>query len=349
MNKNILFLIVLSIALFIAGIVNFNNINSYLLKSFEHRHSSRYILKINYFIQNTINAIFVAKNSNDFTNAVINYDLTIGYFQSTKLFDNQTEQNLLLKLQQGHELLDNLHEQPNQMKIDELITLLQNLTNELLELESQNWSKLSDFDSMVTTKIDYSKYSFLTIMILLFIFTIITYYIIFKKRALEDELLNERELFKQGSVVLFKWRNDEHWSIEFVTQNVFNLTGYTHEEFYQNVQYAQLIHADDLQTVQQEVGDEVSKKSSHFNHQPYRIITKNGETKWVLDQTKIVYDKDKNVTHFLGYVIDITELQNYRIELEERVIKEVNLRREKEKLLIHQSKIADMTNMIQSI
>ncbi|MBN2826255.1 MAG: ABC transporter substrate-binding protein [Campylobacterales bacterium] len=115
-------------------------------------------------------------------------------------------------------------------------------------------------------------------------------------------------LFEHGDSVLFKWRNDKGWSIEYVSSNVVNLPGYTKEEFItQKIAYAQCIYSDDLPHVTQEVANAKQSRNSFFKHDPYRIVTQSGEIKWVLDYTVLSRDSEGMITHFLGYLIDITQ------------------------------------------
>src|SRR5690349_20447999 len=46
-----------------------------------------------------------------------------------------------------------------------------------------------------------------------------------------DARLQERLLFSIGPVVVFRWRNAEGWPVEYVSQNVGELTGYTADAF----------------------------------------------------------------------------------------------------------------------
>ena len=43
---------------------------------------------------------------------------------------------------------------------------------------------------------------------------------------------------------------------------------------------------------------------------PYRLITRNGDTVWVLDTTTIVRDDHGNISHYLGYLVDISVQKN---------------------------------------
>jgi diguanylate cyclase (GGDEF)-like protein/PAS domain S-box-containing protein len=134
-----------------------------------------------------------------------------------------------------------------------------------------------------------------------------------KQKAEQDILLS---LFDLSDAVLIKWNNDENWSINFVSKSAQKLLGYSQATLENNsVKYADCIHNDDLQRVTQEVQDAIENRAYFFEHEPYRIITKDGDIKWVLDSTVVVRDAKDEITHFVGYITDITELKNNEIEL----------------------------------
>ncbi len=136
-----------------------------------------------------------------------------------------------------------------------------------------------------------------------------------EERTKEQNVL--LSLFDLGDAVLFKWRNDENWSVEYVSRSVEKLLGYTPKEFIEgSIQYAQCIHPDDLPRVIKEVEDAVSKKLYFFTHEPYRVITKDKSIKWIHDSTVIVRDENKEVINFVGYLTDITELKESEIKLQ---------------------------------
>lgn len=125
-------------------------------------------------------------------------------------------------------------------------------------------------------------------------------------------------LFDKGDLVLFKWKNDDNWSVEYVSESVEKLLGYSKEEFLKNnITYASCIHKDDLLHVIKEVKNEV-KSDTLYKHLPYRIITKEGKEKWILDYTYAIKDEEGNITHFIGYISDISSAKNLEIELREQ-------------------------------
>ncbi|MEA3353260.1 MAG: PAS domain-containing protein, partial [Campylobacterota bacterium] len=139
-------------------------------------------------------------------------------------------------------------------------------------------------------------------------------------------------LFDKADSVLFKWNNDENWSVSHVSQSVTKLLGYTQEEFTNGkIVYAQCIHKDDMDYVIEEVTEASSTNKDYFKHKPYRLIAKDGTTKWVLDYTVMLRDDKGDITHYIGYINDITQ------------------EKESEKLIAEQSKHVAMGEMIGNI
>ena len=129
-----------------------------------------------------------------------------------------------------------------------------------------------------------------------------------KAEALAQQQKNLLSLFDKGDSVLFKWKNTATWDVEYVSANIFNLLKSTKEDFKSgHIAYASCIHPDDIGTVEEEVITALEKNSDFFKHTPYRVLTKDGETKWILDYTVTQKDNQGNITHFIGYLIDVTE------------------------------------------
>lgn len=115
----------------------------------------------------------------------------------------------------------------------------------------------------------------------------------------------ERNLFEGGPVVVFKWRAVEGWPVEWVSSNISQF-GYTSAEFVNNtLLYAQIVHPEDLNRVAEVVAAYTEQGVETFT-QEYRLLRKNGQYCWVYDYTRVVRDAAGHVTHYLGYVIDIT-------------------------------------------
>ena len=137
-----------------------------------------------------------------------------------------------------------------------------------------------------------------------------------KRKQAEEALRQAYNIINRSPTVVFVWKNAEGWPVEFVSDNVVELFGHTAEEFTSGkVSYATTVHPDDLERVAQEVitySKEEDRKE--FSHDPYRIITKNGEIKWLDDMSSIRRDEKGDITHYEGIVLDISDKKQAEIE-----------------------------------
>jgi hypothetical protein len=135
-----------------------------------------------------------------------------------------------------------------------------------------------------------------------------------KRKEIEIELKqtnqslhNERQIFTQGNAVIFKWKNSENWLVEYVSPNIESIFGFTPDEM-QSPQfiYSNFIFPDDLERIASEVERFSKPKINSFEHEPYRVVAKNGKIHWVLDYTIIIRNDNGEIINYLGYLVDIT-------------------------------------------
>jgi PAS domain S-box-containing protein len=149
-----------------------------------------------------------------------------------------------------------------------------------------------------------------------------------EKHHIATLLQRERDMFLHGPVVTFTWQNKENWPVERVSKNVINFLGYEAEDFLNgSTLYASCIHPEDLQRVMTEATTSSSDNTESFSHLPYRLITRNGETVWVLGTTSIVRDDHGNISHYLGYLVDISVQKNQEQLVLDAVKQQERLRR----------------------
>ncbi len=123
-------------------------------------------------------------------------------------------------------------------------------------------------------------------------------------------LEQERNMFINGPVAVFKWQNKEGWPVEYVSPNIEQISGYSREEFMSGeIAYAALIPQADIGRVTEEVVAFGASGVSEFQHEPYRLKRKDGREIWIADYTTILRNDDGEITHYLGYVIDSTDRQ----------------------------------------
>ncbi|MFW6095390.1 MAG: PAS domain S-box protein, partial [Bacteroidota bacterium] len=107
------------------------------------------------------------------------------------------------------------------------------------------------------------------------------------------------------------------WPVEFVTENAIQLFGYTAANFLSGkINFKNIIHPDDRERIVNELVQYSDEKDREAFTQEYRILTKNGEVKWVDDRTWIERDIHGNITHFKGILLDITERKKAENQLQ---------------------------------
>ncbi|MDH3353898.1 MAG: PAS domain S-box protein [Chromatiales bacterium] len=137
-----------------------------------------------------------------------------------------------------------------------------------------------------------------------------------ERREIERQLKEEQNLFVGGPLVIFKWKNAAGWPIEYVSENVKDILGYSSEEFVSGeVSYANIIHKEDVELVASEVSAADTEGRDYFEHTPYRIMHEDGHVIWLNDHTTIIRNSKGNATHFLGYVSDTTRNEKAKNEL----------------------------------
>jgi len=124
----------------------------------------------------------------------------------------------------------------------------------------------------------------------------------------KDNIDMDMEVFNYGPIVIFKWKNEDGWPVEYVSGNVGINFGYTADSFIsEKLNYASIIHPQDLNAVRSEVEEYVRNNQFFIIHKPYRIINFKGEIRWISDYTTILKNDDGEVIGFLGYIYDITD------------------------------------------
>ena len=113
----------------------------------------------------------------------------------------------------------------------------------------------------------------------------------------------------------FRVDNDGELTHDWVTGALARITGFTVEELTAKGGWEAMIYPDDISIPMGQLKTLLGGKTSIVE---YRIIHKNGETRWMRDYGIPVWSDEINrVTHIYGAVQDITDRKHYEKELEE--------------------------------
>ncbi len=126
-------------------------------------------------------------------------------------------------------------------------------------------------------------------------------------------------IISRNPVVIFLWKNTTGWPVEFVSENVKQVFGYTSEELISGeISYSEIIHPDDLDRVVKEVAAYSEEKTKKEFNKEYRIVTKQGKVKWVDDRTYIRRDEKGMITYYQGTILDITKRKKTEEQIREQ-------------------------------
>ena len=169
-----------------------------------------------------------------------------------------------------------------------------------------------------------------------------------QRKKLTKELQYVDLLVEYGRIVIFKWKYDEELSIEYISKSI-NSYGYLASDFEeQKVKYFDLVYKNDIKELKEDIEKAIKNDEQSFT-KVHRVKDKNGEIRWVFNRTIFLKDDFGKVTHLYGYVNDITQMKLTEEELKQKVEEEVEKNTEKDRILVHQSKLAAMGEMLGNI
>ena len=110
-------------------------------------------------------------------------------------------------------------------------------------------------------------------------------------------------------------KDNENWSIQYISDGVYDLTGYKPEELISNrvLYYSMMINEEDRKNAKEIISKALEvKKPYQIN---YRIITADKKHKWVWEQGQGVYSTGGELIATEGFITDITDKKLYEEEI----------------------------------
>lgn len=103
---------------------------------------------------------------------------------------------------------------------------------------------------------------------------------------------------------VFVWRlapND--WPVEYVSDNVKQVLGYTADDFISGrASWLGITYPEDIPRLETEVARYMANGERKWS-QEYRLITRSGEIRWFSDQNLALADSQGNITHIQSIII----------------------------------------------
>jgi PAS domain S-box-containing protein len=183
-----------------------------------------------------------------------------------------------------------------------------------------------------------------------------------ERDRLTETLRKANMVLENSPVALFRCKATPGWPVELVSRNVVQF-GYTPEEFLTGERtYASIVYHRDLGKMIAETEKYSAKGKDQWVHE-YRIVTRDGDIRWITDEKVCERNEKGEITHYEGVVIDVTErrkaeeqliaqkiqLRELNDTLEERVQAEVKKNREKDVMLIQQNRQATLGEILDHI
>jgi PAS domain S-box-containing protein len=114
---------------------------------------------------------------------------------------------------------------------------------------------------------------------------------------------------------IYRHWNEAGWPLEFVKGSSESVTGYTTDELESDITLAEkIIHPEDREYVEQGVEDGLEADGTY--ELTYRIITKEGDLRWIWERGKVVDDPVTGDEMLDGFITDVTERKEHERELQ---------------------------------
>ena len=125
--------------------------------------------------------------------------------------------------------------------------------------------------------------------------------------------------------IVFSCANDSEWSMTYLSEGCFTLTGYTSEELIGNRQdsYNSNIYTADLTKVLEAIETAIALQQPYVVE--YRIQTKSGQEKWLWEKGSGVFNSQGEVLGLEGFITDITERKQAEVEIRSALEREKEL------------------------
>jgi PAS domain S-box-containing protein len=125
--------------------------------------------------------------------------------------------------------------------------------------------------------------------------------------SLQESEEQYRTLVDNIPGVNYRCRCDEHWTMEFISDEIENLSGYPATDFIQNKvrSYASIINSEDQKISDRIALESIARKEPYTIE--YRIIAADGTVRWCYENGQGIFNEQGELYYLDGVIVDITE------------------------------------------
>src|SRR5215203_2525368 len=134
------------------------------------------------------------------------------------------------------------------------------------------------------------------------------------ERKLREAEQRYRTLIEQGPAVIYIQEIGSPDSAIYMSPQIEELTGYSPEECKNPALRWDMVHPDDREWLQAE-DDRTGEPGQLFTTE-YRVVHRDGSTKWVRNEAVLTEDKMSGTRYWQGFMLDITERKRFEEALE---------------------------------
>ncbi|WP_166838950.1 PAS domain-containing protein [Rheinheimera pleomorphica] len=140
-----------------------------------------------------------------------------------------------------------------------------------------------------------------------------------EQKQAEQDLKASRDQFQALVAnipgITYRCKADKDWTMLFMSGSIDPLSGYPASDFINNSirSYASVIHPEDQSRLELDVNSAIAEKRNWLLQ--YRVLHKDGTTRWVEERGQAEYNEDGEVICLDGFILDITEEKSLKQQL----------------------------------
>jgi sigma-B regulation protein RsbU (phosphoserine phosphatase) len=130
----------------------------------------------------------------------------------------------------------------------------------------------------------------------------------------EEALRLAEVIIERSPAVLFRRLSGAHPRLVYVSSNIRRF-GYSADDFISGkIQFQQIVHPEDRERLVEEINSFAKADAEEYT-QSYRVLTRDGNVRWVDDQTSVIRDPEGRKIYNQGIMVDVTDRRRAEEEL----------------------------------